>query len=61
MAYLSLRISVPEKNLIKMMQFDPNAMVYDVCNTVREKVSEINGKLDQGKVSFSYINFLYHF
>ncbi|KAL0113705.1 hypothetical protein PUN28_012676 [Cardiocondyla obscurior] len=40
MATLSLRISIPEKNATKMMQFDPNTSVYDACRIIREKLAE---------------------
>ncbi|XP_012529648.1 talin-1 isoform X1 [Monomorium pharaonis] len=40
MATLSLRISIPEKNATKMMQFDPSTSVYDACRIIREKLVE---------------------
>ncbi|XP_070163658.1 talin-2 isoform X4 [Polyergus mexicanus] len=40
MATLSLRISIPEKNATKMMQFDPSTSVYDACRIIREKLAE---------------------
>ncbi|XP_039305998.1 talin-1 isoform X2 [Solenopsis invicta] len=40
MATLSLRISIPEKNATKMMQFDPSTSVYDACRIIREKLPE---------------------
>ncbi|XP_076679087.1 talin_middle and talin-RS domain-containing protein rhea isoform X2 [Andrena cerasifolii] len=40
MAHLSLRISIPEKNATKMMQFDPSTSVYDACRIIREKLAE---------------------
>ncbi|KAF7995722.1 hypothetical protein HCN44_006829 [Aphidius gifuensis] len=40
MATLSLRISIPEKNATKMMQFDPQTSVYDACKIIREKLAE---------------------
>lgn len=40
MAMLSLRISIPEKNLTKMMQFDPNTSIYDACRIIKEKLVE---------------------
>ncbi|XP_066588503.1 talin-1 isoform X2 [Prorops nasuta] len=40
MATLSLRISIPEKNTTKMMQFDPSTSVYDACRIIREKLAE---------------------
>ncbi|OXU28323.1 hypothetical protein TSAR_002155 [Trichomalopsis sarcophagae] len=40
MASLSLRISIPEKNATKMMQFDPNTAVYDACRIIKEKLAE---------------------
>ncbi|XP_015597713.1 talin-1 isoform X2 [Cephus cinctus] len=40
MATLSLRISIPEKNATKMMQFDPNTSVYDACRIIREKLAD---------------------
>lgn len=40
MATLSLRISIPEKNATKMMQFDPSTSIYDACRIIREKLAE---------------------
>ncbi|XP_034947623.1 talin-2 isoform X2 [Chelonus insularis] len=40
MATLSLRISIPEKNATKMMQFDPSTSVFDACKIIREKLAE---------------------
>lgn len=40
MATLSLRISIPEKNATKMMQFDPTTSVYDACRVIREKLTD---------------------
>ncbi|XP_076765357.1 talin_middle and talin-RS domain-containing protein rhea isoform X2 [Xylocopa sonorina] len=40
MATLSLRISIPEKNATKMMQFDPSTSVYDACRIIREKLAD---------------------
>lgn len=40
MATLSLRISIVEKNLTKMMQFDPSTSIYDACRIIREKLVE---------------------
>ncbi|KAK0087903.1 hypothetical protein PV325_013782 [Microctonus aethiopoides] len=40
MATLSLRISIPEKNATKMMQFDPNTSIYDACRIIREKLAD---------------------
>ncbi|XP_058805664.1 talin-2 isoform X2 [Phymastichus coffea] len=40
MATLSLRISIPEKNVTKMMQFNPATSVYDTCRIIKEKVTE---------------------
>ncbi|XP_011503803.1 PREDICTED: talin-2 [Ceratosolen solmsi marchali] len=42
MSTLSLRISIPEKNVTKMMQFDPNTSVYDGCRMIREKLTEVS-------------------
>ncbi|XP_048515080.1 talin-1 isoform X2 [Athalia rosae] len=43
MATLSLRISIPEKNATKMMQFDPTTSVYDACRVIREKLTDASG------------------
>ncbi|XP_046743830.1 talin-1 isoform X2 [Diprion similis] len=40
MATLSLRISIPEQNATKMMQFDPTTSVYDACRVIREKLTD---------------------
>ncbi|XP_057321307.1 talin-2 isoform X3 [Microplitis mediator] len=40
MSTLSLRISIPEKNATKMMQFDPSTSVFDACRIIREKLAE---------------------
>ncbi|XP_012143051.2 talin_middle and talin-RS domain-containing protein rhea isoform X1 [Megachile rotundata] len=48
MATLSLRISIPEKNATKMMQFDPSTSVYDACRIIREKLAEA-GNMGQPK------------
>ena len=48
MASLSLRISIPEKNATKMMQFDPNTSVYDTCRIIREKLAEVT--MEQSKI-----------
>ncbi|XP_074594271.1 talin-1-like [Brevipalpus obovatus] len=37
---LSLKISVPEHKLAKTLQFAPDALIIDVCRTVRDKLSE---------------------
>ncbi|XP_060823357.1 talin isoform X1 [Bombus pascuorum] len=48
MATLSLRISIPEKNATKMMQFDPSTSIYDACRIIREKLAEA-GNMGQPK------------
>lgn len=54
MATLSLRISIPEKNATKMMQFDPSTSVYDACRIIREKLAEASN-MGQRKRSLSFI------
>lgn len=49
MATLSLRISIPEKNATKMMQFDPSTSIYDACRIIREKLAEA-GNMGQRKL-----------
>ena len=49
MATLSLRISIPENNATKMMQFDPNTSVYDACRIIKEKIAESNN-IDSCKI-----------
>jgi len=58
MATLSLRISIPEKNATKMMQFDPNTSVYDACRIIREKLAEASN-MGQRKRSIFYSAELY--
>lgn len=53
MATLSLRISIPEKNATKMMQFDPSTSVYDACRIIREKLAEASN-MGQRKRSIFY-------
>lgn len=50
MATLSLRISIPEKNATKMMQFDPSTSIYDACRIIREKLAEASN-MGQRKLS----------
>ena len=52
MATLSLRISIPEKNATKTMQFDPMTSVYDACRIVREKLTEATN-MGQRKLNYS--------
>lgn len=52
MATLSLRISIPEKNATKMMQFDPSTSVYDACRIIREKLAEATN-MGQRKIFYS--------
>ncbi|CAB0031459.1 unnamed protein product [Trichogramma brassicae] len=40
MATISLRISIPEKNVIKMMQFDPSITVHHACEVIKDKLVE---------------------
>jgi talin len=52
MATLSLRISIPEKNATKMMQFDPSTSVYDACRIIREKLAEATNMGQRKHVTF---------
>lgn len=38
---LSLKISVPEKNVIKTIYFDPSILVFHAMQIIREKLSEL--------------------
>lgn len=49
MAMLSLKISIPEKSLVKTIQFDPATLVYEACHAVVEKIAELNQGLGQAK------------
>lgn len=62
MATLSLRISIPEKNATKMMQFDPNTAVYDACRIIKEKLAEASN-MEQSKylVKICYLLFFTNF
>lgn len=46
---LSLKISIPEKNAVKTMQFDPATLVYEACHQITEKIAEVNQGLGSGK------------
>jgi len=52
MATLSLRISIPEKNATKMMQFDPSTSVYDACRIIREKLAEATNMGQRKRLTF---------
>ncbi|XP_068221988.1 talin-2 isoform X2 [Palaemon carinicauda] len=39
---LALKIHIVEQNVTKMMQFDPNTIVFDACRIIREKITEAN-------------------
>lgn len=49
MASLSLKISIPEKNTIKTIQFDPSTLVYEACHLITEKIAEVNQGLGSSK------------
>ncbi|KAI1290436.1 Talin-2 [Halotydeus destructor] len=49
MATLSLKISIPEKSLVKTIQFDPSILVYDACRAITEKFAEVNQGLGSAK------------
>jgi hypothetical protein len=57
MSTISLRISIPEKNATKMMQFDANTSVYDGCRMIREKLTEVNN-MEQCKSAYHIIIFI---
>ncbi|RWS15528.1 talin-1-like protein [Dinothrombium tinctorium] len=42
MATLSLKISIPENNSMKTMQFDPSMLVQAACKHIRDKLAETN-------------------
>ena len=46
---LSLKISIPEKNAIKTMQFDPSTLVYEACHQITDKIAEVNQGLGSGE------------
>lgn len=46
---LSLKISIPEKNAVKTMQFDPSTLVYEACHQITEKIAEVNQGLGSGE------------
>ena len=52
MASLTLKISLPEKNAVKTMQFDPSTLVYEACHQITEKIVEVNQGLGSGESSF---------
>ena len=62
MATISLRISIPEKNTTKMMQFDPTTSVYDACRIIREKLVEASN-MGAGKIFYFnsiFLKIFYH-
>lgn len=40
MPLLSLKVRIPERGVVKTMQFDSSMMVYDACKIIREKVPD---------------------
>lgn len=39
---LALKVHIVEQNVTKMMQFDPNTVVFEACRTIRMKITEAN-------------------